>query len=213
MHRTSGRPGLLVAAGALLLIVGGWTVLGVLCAGGAIVFQNAVNPLVGGGDEFNFGVDPEVAHEVPSAPFVEAGGAFLNLLLGVLMLVAGMGVLQVRPTARLLAIAVGVADLALTLLHSLYNALLVFPVQERIFKEEAQNFGGGPFNIFEALHAGMWGGLIFQVIFSVLWWGVVIYFLLHPSVHAAFDGNGDGEPAPEPYPGRRFPRRDDFDDD
>ena len=211
MRRATARPGLLIAAGVMLLIVGGWTVFGVLCAGGMMVFANALNQQIGGGDELVLGVDPDVAKEVPSAPYVEAGVLVISLLLGVGMLFAGAGVLQVKPMARVLGVVVGAGDLVLTLLHSLYNAVLVFPVQDRLLGEEAQNFGGGPFNIFEAIKTGMWGSLLLQVVFNALWWAVVLFFLMHPSVSAAFDT------ADEPDEPRRrersYPRREDFDDD
>ncbi|MSQ94997.1 MAG: hypothetical protein EXR98_10645 [Gemmataceae bacterium] len=208
MRRESCRPGMLIAAGVLLLIVGGWTLLNVFCAGGAMVFQNALDPVVGGGgDALAFGVDPDVAKEVPSAVFVEGGVLFIRVFLGIAMLLAGIGVLQMKPVARVLGIVVGAADVLVTMIHSLHNALLVFPVQGRILAEEAGDFPPGPFDFIEAIQGAMWGSLVFQVVFTLLWWGVVIFFLCHPSVRAACDSGGQPE-----EPRRSYPRRDDYDD-
>jgi hypothetical protein len=211
MRRTSGRPGMLVAAGIMLLVIGGCALFNVFCSIGGTVFQNALDPMLGGGGDMVLGVDPDVAKEVPSAVFVEGGVLLLNALLGAAMLFAGLGVLQRKPSARNLAFAVGAADVFVTLTHSLHNAILVFPVQDRLIAEEVGNFGDGPFNLMEAIQAGMWSGMILQVVFTVIWWGMLFFFLCHPSVRAAFDA--EGEPDEPRGRDRSYPRREDFDDD
>jgi hypothetical protein len=203
MSYSPRRPGPAIAAAVLLIVVGGWGVVGAFCGGGGMLLQQAFQPPAGPGEDWNFLVlvDPEAAKEVPSAPAVETTAFGLNLLLSLAMIAAGVGILRMQSHARVLGMVIAVADILATLAHTAYSVILVYPVQNRLLDEEAKNMPPEvPFDPFGVLKGAMWGGAVFNVVFTLAIWITVLFMLNSKSVRAAF---ADELEPPEP------PRRDD----
>jgi hypothetical protein len=208
------RPGLAIAAGVLLIVYGGLGVLGSFCGAGTIVLQQAFQPPAGPGEEQNFfaPVDPALAKEVPSAPAVETIALLFGLALSVAMIAVGIGILQMRPLARVLAMVIAAADILLTLAHTAYSVILLFPVQDRLLDEEAKNLPAEmPFNPFGMAKGAMWGGAALGVVFTLAIWITVLFMLNSKSVRAAFAD--DGESPDPPRRGDSPPRYDGYDED
>ncbi len=208
------RPGLAIAAGILLITYGSLGLLGVFCGSGAMLMQQGFQQPLAPGEEANLlngFVEPEVAKEVPSAPAVETAFLGVSLLLSLAMIVAGIGVLQMKPMGRWLAMAVAVVDIVVTLAHTAYSVILILPVQHRLLQEEAPNMPPGPFNMIDAIESATWGMTVFGVLFTLAIWVTVLCMLNSKSVRAAFAD--EFEPTEPPSRERARPRYDDDDDD
>lgn len=214
MSYSPRRPGPAIAAAVLLIIVGAWGLLGAFCGSGGMLLQQAFQPPAGPGEERNLlvPVEPQVAKEVPSAPAVETTAFVVNLLLSVAMIVAGVGILRMQPHARLLAMVVAVADILVTLAHTAYSVVLILPVENRLLDEEAKNMPAEvPFDFFGMIKGAMWGGAIFNVVFTLAIWITVLLMLNSKSVRAAFAD--ELEPREPPRRDDSRSRYDDYDDD
>jgi hypothetical protein len=107
----------------------------------------------------------------------------LAVLLGfvatVVQIVAGVGLLTLRPYGRTLSIGCGVYSIVMNLLGTAVNILFVFPA----LIENANAAGGGP------AAAGAWGGVIGGVIGGfggLIYPGLLLYFMYRPNMVAAF---------------------------
>jgi hypothetical protein len=212
MSYTPHRPGLATAAAVLVLIYGGMGVFGTFCGGGAMLLQQAFEPPAPGEEQDFFApVDREVAKEVPSAPAVETVCMVLNLLLSVAMIAAGIGALQMRPGARVLAMVLAAVDIVLTLAHTAYSVILLYPVQNRLLDEEAKNLPPEiPFDFFGMIKGAMWGGAALNILLTLAVWITVVLMLNSKKVRAAF---ADEFEPPEPPRQEDSRSRYDYDDD
>ncbi len=98
------------------------------------------------------------------------------------LIVAGVGLLQQKPFGRTLSIGYGIYGIVAGVLGLLVNALLVFP----LLAERMNAAGGGP------EQAGAIGGMVGGVCGGVLGFiypGLVLYFMYQPNVVAAYRGN------------------------
>jgi sulfite exporter TauE/SafE len=195
MARLIKTPGTVISAAVCLFIYGGLMLLCVGCAGAN---PDAFDP--------NNPDNERLAKEVPGHAVIEIGTAVLNLPVGLLMILAGVGLLRLMPSARYLAYGITLFEIVLALLHSIHSAVWVIPAQNRIVAEQIPNLPPGPFA--ELLLASMWGMLLFGLALVLVFLVPVIFLLSTRSARAAFASEYF-----DPPPHLRRRPYDDFDDD
>ena len=180
------RPGLAIAAGVLLIIYGSLGLANSFCGAGVMLMQDMFEQP---GEEalFPAPVDPRVAKEAPSAVAVESAALGLAFFISIAAIVAGIGILQLKSSARLLALILAALDILITLGHATYKIALTIPIEMRLLNEEAKNQPEElPFDIFGFIEGATWGSLAFGVVFTLVFWIVVLAMLHHKTVRAAF---------------------------
>ena len=153
--------------------------------------------------EHLFAQEMELAKRIPSYAVVEGGLHAFNLVVGVTMIVAGIGALRLRPFARFAGSGAAAADLLTAFVHGFYVVIVVFPVNDRILEEQAQN---APFNVAELSSNISWAMLIFFALFSMAICLPIIGFLNAKKSRDAFAGKFEPDPHEE-----RLARLDAFD--
>ncbi len=132
-YMTQQRPGTVTAAAVLNFVFGG---IFVLCCG----LNNLVQSLVpmsgfGGGAQGSVNVGKELREEIekeaPGAQAVGAGAASLNIVFGIVMIVAGVGLLKMRSWARTLSIVVWLLVITAAIGGGAYNIVVTGPATER----------------------------------------------------------------------------------
>lgn len=219
------RPGAVTAAAILNIIIGVLGILCGLCGLGANLFASA---LTSGAAPGNPGGNPvadmmrSVEQQVPGYQVVEIGKQSLVLILAILVLIAGIGLLNLKGWARGLTIVYAVVTIFLHLGYAAYEIGLVMPAVEAWQKDFVRRQGGvaaPPMSNFGATGAGVIFGAFLYVAHAV----AVLIILLLPGVSAAFAGAGprrgryddEDEDVDDELsePGRGSRRRRDEDDD
>ena len=116
----------------LNMVMGGFTLLCGVCAAGAnsLVAALGANPQGPGGapvGEMTAFMDKEV----PGWQAVEIGRGFLLILLGILVIVAGIGLLKMHSWARWLSVFYALILIPLTIGHLTFELALVNPAMEK----------------------------------------------------------------------------------
>jgi hypothetical protein len=200
-------PGFVITASVLLFLYGS---LMLICSGCgfAQMVMAAAAPAPEGPprqDDF-FAQERELAKRIPSYRPVEGCVHIYNLVLGVTMLAAGFGALYLKPWARIAGSGGAAADLFMTCSHGiLYNVLVVFPVNDQILEEQMQN---APINLVGFAQTATWAGIVFAVLFTLVFCVLIIWFLNARKSRDAFAGKFALDPYEE-----RLARLDAFDDD
>lgn len=130
-------PGMITFVGILLIVVGGWSLLGGLCGGGGLAFA-ALSPDPGGPQAKAMPGDANAVHrffakEVPgyfAVTFLVLG---IDMLFGLGQLIAGIGLFKLSPLARILAIGLTLGKLLLSLAGHLFQIIFVLPAQKKFF--------------------------------------------------------------------------------
>ena len=205
MPRAPKRPGAVMTAAVLLFVYGGLMLVSSCCGVGQVLLIGMADE--NGGQGANVLPDlvageRAIAKEVPSYLAVQISTHAFNLLIGGTMVLAGIGVLQLRPAARGAAIMASATDIFLTLIVSAYNAIVVLPVNDRLMAPEVQNM---PPEFGNFLQAGLWGGVCFGIVFTLAFCGPIILTLNLKTVRDAFAGKFPKAPPDL--------RRDEYDDD
>jgi len=188
MNHSPPRPGSVITAAVLLFVYGSLMLFCNLCGAGVVAA--------------NGGNDPAVANELPSHIYVQGVSMALGLLMAVGMIVAGIGILQLMPIARIAAYGLCLADIFVSLLDSTYQAIFVFPVTDKIIAQAIQNQPPAPFDFAQLMRGGQWFGLCLGISIVLAFCVPIMIFLSTRSARAAFAGEFQPEP----------PRRDRFDD-
>jgi hypothetical protein len=150
MARTLNRPGVVVAAAVILMIVSILTLLGGICGGGIMAFtaaapepkgEQAKQPFGDAGAQQRF-----IAKEAPAYYAVIFSLTGLGVLLSAGQLLAAIGLLSMNPTARTAAIWLTAAKLFVNFLGHVYNAVYVMPAQRDFFDQNPLP-QGAPFDI------------------------------------------------------------------
>lgn len=128
----SKRPGAATAAGVMSIIFGVVILLVGVCGGVSLVVEaiEGQGPFAGPGDPNAF-----LQNNVPGYTIYKMVGAVLRLLAGVSFLVAGIGIVNLRPWARATAIGWCVLYLLLTVGNLVYHFALVSPATRRFVRE------------------------------------------------------------------------------
>jgi hypothetical protein len=114
---------------------------------------------------------------------------------------------------RIIAYVACVGILFATAVNSIYSAVYIFPLQQRVMMQELQKPNNPPMpgNMNALVTGGMVGGLLLVVAVHLAFCVTIAILLSVQSARAAFAGNLP-EPDDDPYTIRRRPRRDDDDD-
>ena len=115
---------------------------------------------------------------------------FVNLLLSVLMIVAGVGLLQVKRYGWLGSVLYGVVCLTMQILALFFNLLYTLPISQRILNEELNNHPTlAPMAGF--LHA-IFPLTIGFVLLGMIYPAIVLIVMSRPTVRAALRGEPSG---------------------
>lgn len=219
------RPGSATAAGVLAIIYGSAFSLCGLWGLFALAAQ-------GMGGNFLVGDNPQQAQlqkammdamerDVPAYQVYQIGSTLIGLTCAILMFVAGIGILYLRPWARLLAIADSLVLIALALFQAIYQLAFVMPAMSRAFDAflqaavAQQQAGAQQADLIRTMHtimnAATIGAAIVYII-MIVYFFIILALLSRRHVRAAF-ANPLADIYEEPPPSDKDYRRSDYDDD
>jgi hypothetical protein len=193
------RPVLVTWVAVFHLIFGG---LGLLCVGGVIVTLATGVGKSGGPPPANENPQQKAARELQErvqaraeteAPWEKALSPYhtaANLLLVLLLVVAGVGLLQMRKWGWWASVAFGVLCLLMQIYLLLFDLLYRYPAESRILEEELQAAAAVapvPGFVAMALRARLFVPAGLAALF-MLYPLIVLLVMILPSVRAAFRG-------------------------
>jgi hypothetical protein len=183
-------PAPVTVLGILHLVGGGLGLLSGICGG---LYQLASS--ASGGSPFGLaaaqqgaaGVVMKAIENVPGQKAVTAVQLVVDLALSVMLVVAGIGLLRMRPWARSLSLVYAPLSILFHIFSLVWALGFVMPVvQEVVAAELAKNPPPQDAAALMGARIGMIAGLLGQV--TVIYPIVVLCILLSPSVAAAFRG-------------------------
>lgn len=127
----------------------------------------------------------EIELPIPNKTF-EIGKAIFNLLFSILMIISGIGLLQLRPWGRTTSLFYAVASIVFHLAVTVYTAIFVMPVTSRLMKQMFQELQRPNMNPQEAaamrtmtsmMDLAMWGGLFISLV--VLAYPVTVLIIMN----------------------------------
>ena len=167
--------------------------LGGLAMGAANGGANPFGPPPGGGTaqqkelkDFQDRVQQRTQAELPIQRTLAPVNMVIGLLLSVLLIVSGVGLVQMKPFGWYGSVVYGVASLVLQIFMLLFNLLYAMPISQRILDEEIK---GHPTlapmaGIMQAVLPMTIGILVLGMIYPV----IVLIIMARPNVRAAFRG-------------------------
>jgi len=202
MDHPPRRPGSVLTAAILLIVFGAFLLMCGICGGAGLAVAGPAN--AGGPEEI-------LAKDLPGHQIIDIGNVIANLLIGLAMILAGVGVLNLMPIARYAAYVVVVFHLLKSVGQAAYGAIFIVPVMEKIVAQQAPNQQQAPFDIGKVMAGGMWFGIALGLIIPLAFCVPIIILLSVRSARAAFSGARDAdEPRDED---ERRPRYGGYDDD
>jgi hypothetical protein len=179
------RPTSVTVFGVLNLVFSLWGLLGIALAA-VVLFSGAFSQGAAG---------------IPSSPFLDGWTRTMvvaGLVASGVLFASGIGLLRMRPWARIAAIGYAAYALVTTLAGLVVNWLYVLrPMMEQFQQQRGPEATGAMIGAI----AGIVGGLI-GLIFPVLLW----YFMTRPHVVAAFCGITPDSAAGQTFPAMALPR-------
>jgi hypothetical protein len=184
------RPTVLTVMGILNIILGSLFLLCTLCTGifvlmmvnrSSIFDVRGVNVL---GDMWDY-----MKREVPAYPAVTIGSVVEGLLADTLLVIAGIGLLNMQSWGRVLSIIYSVTTILMQVFTLIFTLAYVNPATERWQQDFARRVGGG-------IPAGGMGGdstlnnigSLVGTFFAIAYAVVLLIMMLQPRVGAAFAG-------------------------
>jgi hypothetical protein len=152
-----------------------------------------------------------MAKRVPAYAFVNGWVTLSNFVIGATMIVVAIGILQLRPVARVIAICCCVYELLSCIVFSGYSALFAIPATQDILAAEMANNPQAPFDIEKFSIGAMWFSLGLAILLVLGLCVPVIFLLRTPAARKVFADEFESD-TPERHR-RRFPEQDDADDD
>ena len=214
MPATPKRPGTILGAAILLLIFGVYSLLGGICGGIFVLNPEAVTEALSnllpkapgpqGKEQDVFAPQRQVAKEAPAYTPVMVASSGVTSLLGLLAVIAGIGALRMKPSARSLGIFVALTEILATLIQSGYNIAFVIPITARVTAEQNQERPPGMPDMSGFTNGALYGGAIFGILFTIVIWGIVLMLLRSKSATDAFAGKFPEDP---PTSGETEPSR------
>jgi hypothetical protein len=125
--------------------------------------------------------------KIPNYHAIETGDAVVDLLLCLLMLGSAIGLLQVRPWGRLLALVYAVLSLLSHVVSAVVTFALVIPVVSEFSKELAASGGRDASVMAQAMQFGIVFAALVAALTAIYPLFVLIVLCL-PSIRAAFAG-------------------------
>ena len=196
-------PGVVMGAAILLFIYGGLTMVCGSCSG-VLLAANQNDPQ---------GVKEMLAKEAPGYMIVQIGNLGVGLLFGLLMILAGVGLLQLMPIARWGTFAILAVKILQNIAISAYGAIYIFPTTQRIMAQQMQNPNQPPlpFDIGMIFSGSMRVGLVLELLIVFVYILIIIILLNLKSSRDAFSGVSQPDPDEEEHEPR--PRHSGYDDD
>ena len=204
MPATPKRPGTILGAAILLLIFGVYALLGGLCAGFIALNPSALENLANllprppagpnGKQQDPLEAQKRVAKEAPAYVPVMACTQAVGTLLGLLALIAGLGALKMKPSARRLGIFVALAVIVSTLIQTGYNFAYVVPITIQVAEEQAEDRPPGMPDMSGATKVMTYGFTAFAIVFQLVIWGIILMLLRSKSATDAFAGKFPEDP-------------------
>lgn len=133
-------------------------------------------------------LNPQMTKDNPALQLMEENAVYrsftqlavvLGFVASAVLIMGGIGLMQMRPYGRTLSIGYGFYSLVMNVLGIIVNVAIVFPA----LLEKANAAGGGP------AAAGAWGGIVGGVFGSctgLIYPGILLYFMFRPNMVAAF---------------------------
>jgi hypothetical protein len=203
MANMGKRPGVVVAAAILLFILGGLSILGACCGIGSVLMRDTLENMIPKPPEIQgkkpmdgMALNRQVEKELPSKVFVESGFHVFNLLLGLVKVGLGIGLLRLLSAARTFTFAIAVCSILTSMGQQLYEAIVVAPVMQRAFAEQAKDMPQEMQGLGTIMQAGAWGGAVLGIVISLAIWITVMVLLSGAKVRSAFAG-ADSESSSE----------------
>jgi len=196
------RPAGIQVIAILLLLFGSLGALGGVCglglqlAGGAKIF--VVTPAPGAPAPPD--TEGMMRARIPYYDAMQYGGAALGAIVGGVMIASGIGLLKMRPWARVLAIIYACYNVVATIGSFVFNIAVVLPVMREVFAEVGADPKLPPlaaqiFNMTMAFTTAM----MYAMLLFLVWPAAILIVMFHPRVRAAF----------QPKPREFIPEEDD----
>jgi hypothetical protein len=206
MNHAPKRPGLIIFAAVIMILAGSWNVLGGICGGGAIALLDAMPKMPHAkGQQDPTALQRFVTKEVPGYYPVIFGMLALTVLLGIAMIAAGIGLLRMSSTARVVAMLLVLISLLISFGGGVYNAVFVLPAQARFVQANP-----GP-EFAMTMPIGI-GSLIFGIVLQLAIAIAILVPLNTRSSKAAFVAASQPPQEEEDRPRSRYEGYDDEDD-
>jgi hypothetical protein len=193
------RPGALTAAAILCIIYGSLGAMSGVCGIAGMALQGAGGKnLLAGNDpaqaEMQKKMEEALERKLPGHAAFDLSYALLSLLTAIGLLIAGIGLLGVRPWSRMLAMTSAIAAMIPLILHALYLIVFVIPIMgevAQVVQDALPQKGPGPqpAQVIGVVKAVMIGIMVMLAVFKVLWviyLAVVMMLLSRPNIRAAF---------------------------
>lgn len=128
-------PGIVIAAGVIVILMGCWSLLGGLCTGGGMLVIAATpeppGPIQPG--------DPAAPvrffiKEIPGYVAIQMAGLAISMLVGLGEIIAGIAAMKLKPMARILATLLLAFNLLLLLASTIYQVAVVMPKQQEFVR-------------------------------------------------------------------------------
>ena len=134
--------------------------------------------------------------KIPHGNTVQIAMSSVSLLFGVILVVAGFGLLKVRPWARIVSILYGIVDLLLGILHLVWTLAVHLPGQGEVMQEMVAKEGQDQEMLKQMAQYSQMGGplAVGWILFMMLYPLVVLVVMFWPSVAAAFHADGGSLP-------------------
>jgi len=213
------RPTVLLVMAILNFVFGGLFIICGLCGMGSVLFtgalfkgmSSATKGTTGPGQPDVFGEMSRVFDTIPGYYPVQIGSMLLLIVLNIVLVVAGIGLLQMKPWARWLSVGYGAASIVLQFVIMLYAIFVMQPAMEKWAQDFATRMGGQPAPGMSANSAMSSMGSCFSFFLYSAYPVALIIVMLLPAVGAAFaapllppeepPGGGYGGLPPSPGPG------------
>ncbi len=219
------RPGSVLTIAILHLIGGGLGLVLGICGGVILLMQSSLmkSPLVNPQD-LGIRLQKHLEQQVPYNATIQYVSLFIDLILSIMLLTAGMGLLSMRNWARSLSFVYAGLSILMKLFAIVFFLFITWPIMSAFLDAESRVVPAGPAGAairtqITVVKASPIATVILTAVLAV-YPIVVLFVLLNPSVRRAFaeqpgaDRDDDNDDRYEDdRPRKRTSRRDDEDDD
>jgi hypothetical protein len=183
LPQPSPRPTSVTVFAILGIIFGSLGVLAMLCNLPPLLgVQFAPNPIMDG------------IRKDPMLMSLTIGGLVINLVLWILELIASIGMLSLKPTARRLFVWFAILNIIISILSIVVNVAVTNPRMQAITERAMQSNPqlNAP-QMKAIMQYSSYGGVCFAVVL-LIWPILILYFMTRPHVKRAFGEDGSSMP-------------------
>ncbi len=199
------RPTAVTVMGILNIVFGSLSLLCVTCLG--LVFLFMANQSGFGNPVFE--IWDAMKREMPAYPAVTTASLILGILMAAMLILAGIGLLNMQGWARVLSILYSIVMVLSQIGLLIFQLAYVLPGIQRVQQNFAAAFGPGPGNSGDQTAGTVWNVLVATVfiVYAIL----LLIMMLLPGVSAAFSGHaGLGDYDRDGYDRDRYEDGDDY---